>query len=95
MAHRWDTSNRRATLPPNWPTIRQRILNRDGHACTICGAVANQVDHIVRGAGDHDANLTSLCQQHHAWKSALEGALAMRDVRQRTLRSVPKHPGLT
>ncbi len=24
----WSTSNRRARLPPNWATIRRRVLNR-------------------------------------------------------------------
>jgi 5-methylcytosine-specific restriction protein A len=98
MASRWDTSNRKATLPPDWPTIRARILDRDGHACTICGAPANQVDHIragTFGGTDEPENLASLCAQHHAWKSSIEGQMAMRQARQRTLRAVPKHPGRT
>jgi 5-methylcytosine-specific restriction protein A len=94
MGNRWDTSNRRDTLPKGWDNLRARILTRDGHACTICGHVANQVDHIVRGAGDHPDNLTSLCDTHHAAKSALEGHDAMRAIRARTHRTPPRHPGL-
>lgn len=78
----WAGSNRRQTLPPDWPATRQRILTRDGHRCTAttngqrCNAPANQVDHITRGAGDHDTNLAALCQPCHAAKSSAEGQAA-------------------
>jgi 5-methylcytosine-specific restriction endonuclease McrA len=47
-----------------WRKIRQRILNRDGHTCQVCGMEGNSVDHIVprsAGGGDHDWNLQTLC----------------------------------
>lgn len=94
MAHHWHTSTRKATLPHGWDHIRARILKRDGHACTVCGHVATEVDHIVRGAGDGDDNLTSLCRTHHAAKSSLEGHDAMRQARARITRQTPRHPGL-
>ena len=105
MSGSWAGSNRRATLPRNWPAIRERILRRDGHRCQWrmavggkCGAHANQVDHI-RDPHDHsDANLRALCQAHHDRKSSAEGNAAQRSIRSarapRTRRPEP-HPGLT
>lgn len=94
----WASSTRRSTLPPNWPTIRRRVLERDGWRCTAvtdgqrCTNRANQVDHITRGAGDHDSNLASLCAHHHARKSSAEGNAARRRLTAR--RQAERHPGL-
>ncbi len=48
-----------------WRKIRQRILQRDGYVCQMCGVEeANSVDHIVprlMGGGDEDWNLQTLC----------------------------------
>jgi 5-methylcytosine-specific restriction enzyme A len=41
MAGQWANSDRRASLPPDWPTIRRSILTRDGYHCTW---IANQDD---------------------------------------------------
>jgi hypothetical protein len=44
---------------------RARILERDGHKCTRCGATERlQIDHIVpvsKGGGSVDLNLSTLC----------------------------------
>jgi 5-methylcytosine-specific restriction endonuclease McrA len=55
-----------------WRTIRARVLNRDGHECTIrgprCTITATEVDHIInKAAGGTDtlANLRAVCQSCH------------------------------
>lgn len=51
---------------PNWGSTRQRIFERDGYACTYCGAIEYlECDHIVpvaKGGGHEDANLTTACR---------------------------------
>jgi 5-methylcytosine-specific restriction enzyme A len=82
MSGGWEGSDRRDRLPPDWPAIRQRILERDGHRCTWyvsglrCKAVATDVDHRRPGDDHRDSNLQSLCGPHHAGKSAREGNAA-------------------
>lgn len=96
----WDTSNRKAGLPSDWTTRRVRVLRRDSYKCqardslgVMCGAPANQVDHIERG-NDHSLdNLQSLCRWHHARKSSAEGAAARRP-RPKQRRDPEPHPGL-
>lgn len=97
MSSRWAGSGRRLRLPPDWPHIRLRILQRDSWRCTAAGPdgcrciqSATDVDHIVRGDDHRDLNLTSLCRDHHAMKSSREGNAA----RVRERRPKPKHPGL-
>jgi 5-methylcytosine-specific restriction endonuclease McrA len=64
---------------PRWATIRQLVLARDGHACTIChrgshhGTILD-VDHIL-GWATHPhlafdpTNLRTLCRLHHNQKT--------------------------
>ena len=100
----WAGSDRRSRLPADWPTIRKRILRRDGHRCTArmddgrrCKAQATEVDHIRRGDDHRDSNLRSLCSWHHGKKSAQEGAQASwakkRRIEQKFNRE-ERHPGL-
>lgn len=99
----WKGSNRREELPPNWPSIRIRILARDGHRCVHrdiyghrCTEVATDVDHIRPGNDHSDANLRSLCSWHHDRKSAREGAQAVAAARKyhaRKFRREEPHPG--
>ena len=47
-----------------WRKIRQRILDRDGHTCQVCGMNGNSVDHIIPrnlGGSDEEWNLQTLC----------------------------------
>lgn len=90
--------------PPGWDTTRKRILKRDGHACQwpiprgVCGAPANQVDHIVpawQGGSDDDTNLRSLCEPHHKRKSSSEGGQAAARKRIPRRRPQEPHPGAT
>jgi len=85
----WSGSNRRSRLPKNWPSIRRRILLRDGNRCQFrdpqfgwCKEPATDVDHIRAGDDHSDSNLQALCGYHHGKKSAGEGAAAARKVRQ-------------
>lgn len=65
----------------DWRKLRARILRRDRHLCQQClreGRVteATDVDHIVSkaaGGTDAEANLQSLCRDHHLAKTAREG----------------------
>jgi len=47
-----------------WRKIRQRILDRDGHTCQVCGMNGNSVDHIIPrnlGGSYEEWNLQTLC----------------------------------
>lgn len=97
----WNGSTRRARLPKDWPRIRARVLRRDRHSCTmtfsdgrICGAPANQVDHVEPGDDHGMANLRALCEWCHTHKSSSEGGTAAALTRVRTHRPKPTHPAL-
>ncbi|PPG39455.1 HNH endonuclease [Pseudoclavibacter sp. RFBA6] len=99
-SHGWHTSTRRDELPADWQSRRVRVLRRDGYRCraadstgAVCGAPANQVDHIERGSDHSHDNLQSLCRWHHARKSSAEGAAARRP-RLTQARAAERHPGL-
>jgi 5-methylcytosine-specific restriction endonuclease McrA len=54
-----------------WRKIRQRILQRDGYTCQMCGGEGNSVDHILprsAGGADHDWNLQTLCRSCNSSK---------------------------
>lgn len=81
----WQGSDRAARLPPNWRTLRLRVLRRDGWRCvarmsdgTRCPEPATEVDHKTPGDDHSPSNLQALCGWHHARKSAREGAAASR-----------------
>jgi len=74
-----------AVVPPRivgWQLtkIRERIIARDGAACTKCGFMPYnlsqlEVDHVVplfRGGQESDENRACLCQRCHKKKSDLE-----------------------
>ena len=60
--------------------IRERIIARDGAACTKCGFMPSnlsylEVDHIVplfKGGAESDENRACLCRRCHKKKSDLE-----------------------
>lgn len=85
---------RRSPLPPGWPKIRRRILERDNYLCqirdmTVCVGTATDVDHIG-DRGDHgNANLQSACGPCHDRKTGQTNA-AKRPQRRR---AVEGHPG--
>jgi 5-methylcytosine-specific restriction protein A len=96
----WATSKRRDELPSDWTTRRVRVLRRDSYKCqardslgVLCGAPANQVDHIEPGNDHSYENLRSLCRWHHARKSYAEGAAARRP-HPRQRREPERHSGM-
>ena len=60
-------------LPSDWPTIRQRILDRDP-VCVLCHAMqSTTADHVVDradGGSDDDDNLQGVCTGCHSSKTA-------------------------
>ena len=97
-------SDRRRRLPSDWSSRRAAVLRRDGGRCqwktdsvSVCGAPATDVDHVVPGDDDSFGNLRALCREHHAWKSAREGHVALARMRREVagrFRRVEPHPGL-
>ena len=99
----WENSDRKARLPPGWAKIAQRVKDRDGWRCTKIlpsgkrcprGRATGhrlEVDHRVAGDDHRMENLRTLCEHHHAKKSAKEGLEAQRlpPIRLRT----EQHPG--
>lgn len=101
MSGHWSgasATDRKATLPINWPKLRRHVLKRDGHACrhvtagVRCCQPANQVDHINDRHNHDEANLQSLCEHHHAIKTSQQGLAALR-ARPRQERAAERHPG--
>lgn len=90
------TSGRTAPLPPDWDSyIRPTVLKRDGYRCVKtrgdtderCDWPATDVDHMGE-PDDHRLHmLQSLCEYHHARKTAAQGGRA------RPKKAEPKHPG--
>ncbi|GAB1641749.1 HNH endonuclease signature motif containing protein [Krasilnikovia sp. MM14-A1259] len=95
----WETSDRRARLPRDWPVRRQRVLRAASYRCQIkahgipCGEPAAEVDHIERGDDHSYENLQAICRWHHARKTAAEAAAA-RKPRPTQRREPERHPGL-
>ena len=53
-----------------WQEVRQKVLERDGGKCVVCGKPATQVHHIHLRSKRRDLvfeinNLVSLCDKHH------------------------------
>lgn len=74
----WQTSNRRASLPGDWSTLRARILDRDP-VCRLayvgtwltstgtarCTRVSTDVDHIGSPVDHRPDNLRGVCHPCH------------------------------
>lgn len=95
----WSTSNRRASLPPDWHKQRARTWraangqcqwHTDGQRCTWTGRLngdRGQCDHVN---GPNSPELQWLCPDHHKTKTQTEAAAAHLHRR----RPTPRHPGL-
>jgi len=102
----WAGSTRRETLPPDWPKIRERVLDRDGRRCRHiradtelrCTELATDVDHVGDRLDHSDENLVSKCGYHHLRKTAAEAnrARALTTTARRALekRGPEQHPGV-
>lgn len=95
----WEGSDRRQHFPDDWEQRRQAVFARDGHRCVLCGAPAEEVDHV----GDRDDHriemLRSVCKPCHGTRSGRQGATARwakPGARQKATRRRPPepHPGL-
>lgn len=89
----WATSNRRATLPPDWRKIRARILKRDP-LCRlaypdICAGHSREVDHIGPPNDHRPHMLRGVCTPCHKRRTQ-EQAQAARPTR---ARPQEQHPG--
>ncbi|MEU7200278.1 HNH endonuclease signature motif containing protein [Streptomyces sp. NPDC045470] len=97
----WDTSDRRARLPSDWPQRRAIVLKRDGYQCVAtlvdgprCPEPGTDVDHIVPGDNHDVANLQTLCAWHHRRKTAREAAAARASRPRPSVRRAERpHPG--
>lgn len=88
-----ESSPRKLGLPPNWPSIRVRVLQRDRFICRTCGAAATDADHLD-SPDDHSlGNLQALCHSCHMKKTGRAGGSAPRRPRRKS-RAAPRHPGL-
>ena len=59
--------------------LRREVLERDGHACRVCGSeVGLELDHVVRVADGGDrwdpANCQALCVRCHRLKTRREAS---------------------
>lgn len=99
--HRTD---RRETLPPDWPARRASTFARDGYQCVHvredneqrCTETTNlECDHIG-DRGDHSLdNLRTLCRYHHAKRSGGQGGVASATrKRKKYTRPAEEHPPL-
>jgi 5-methylcytosine-specific restriction protein A len=68
----WENSNRRATLPKNWPALREEAARRNPeHVCHRCGRPGGEaLDHVNGDPLDHrQENLDWI----HDWRSVRDG----------------------
>lgn len=76
------SQRRRRELPPDWSTLRRRVLRRDGWRCTWivdgsrCPAWATDVDHIGDRHDHRLLNLRALCQYHHSRRTIAQSVAA-------------------
>lgn len=69
--HTRTQTERRGINGWKWAALRARIIQRDGYACTRCGAThsleVHHVTPVVAGGSQHPRNLATLCHAcHHA-----------------------------
>jgi 5-methylcytosine-specific restriction protein A len=100
----WETSNRRDSLPPDWPRIRQEQLAWDEYRCTWtlsisgqrCPRRATDVDHKREGRPDLNRvglDLQSLCEDHHKKKTAIAARRFKAAKAGKRVRPGEGHPG--
>lgn len=101
----WEGSNRKASLPSDWPERRRRVIARDRGICqwidedgtatndsgeTICGSPGTDVDHAGHRDDHRLSQLRLLCSKHHNRRSAQQGGQSFIPLR----RPPEQHPAL-
>lgn len=98
----WATSNRRATLPKDWSTIRRRIKARADGICewrdthgNRCTSQGTDCHHTGRSNDHSDENLMWICRTHHdmVTKQQAKAAQHARYVTAKK-RQPEQHPGI-
>lgn len=96
----WETSDRRARLPADWPKLVVKVKERDGGRCTWrlpsgarCPRPGTDVDHRNPGDDHSLSNLQLLCKYHHD-KKTLREAYQGRKKRKLPRRREERHPGV-
>jgi hypothetical protein len=97
----WETSNRRAELPPDWKDRVKAVWKRDGGRCRWllpvsgerCPRKGADVDHRYGPTRHEISDLWLLCRHHHDKKTQRE-AWAGRTKRKTPKRPQERHPGL-
>jgi hypothetical protein len=56
----WEGSTRRRRLPPDWPAITARILERDGRRCYLCGGPGGRGRSRAAATITRDGNLAAI-----------------------------------
>lgn len=90
----WQTSDRRARLPKNWPTLRAKVKRRANGKCEAvahvpeCNGIGTDCDHVKQGDDHSLDNLQWLSRPCHEAKTRLDNGLIRK-------RAIPpeQHPG--
>jgi len=92
----WRTTPR----PIGWKKIRQQVLDRDGHRCTVvenghrCPVTTGlEADHLGDPEDHSLSNLATKCRAHHRKKTATQ-ARAVQLARRIQAPTPRRHPGL-
>ena len=96
----WETSDRKAELPPDWEARRRRCRDAAGGRCQgfdsvtrkRCALPGTDADH--RGDPDDHDDLQWLCGHHHMLKTQQESARARRANQAKLRHPVEVHPAL-
>lgn len=96
---RWNTSDRSARLPSDWPAIRAKVRTRAHGRCQAkhhapdCDGIGTDCDHIIAGDDHSLDNLQWLSHACHKLKTERENA--QRNTLRTAMRRHPRerHPG--
>ena len=97
----WETSDRRAQLPPDWHRRVAQVKERDGGRCTWrlpsgkrCPRAGTDVDHRKPGDDHSLRNLQLLCSHHHDKKTQREAWAGRKKKAPKARKRADRHPGL-
>lgn len=107
MSGHWASSDRSASLPPDWPDIRRQVLNEEP-ACRLayadewvtkrgiesCAGRSVEVDHIDSPIDHSRANLRGVCTPCHKRRTQEQAVAALRGASARANYPQQQHPGM-